>query len=685
MKTNSWLASALMLISFCARGQVSRPLPASVPVIVESGLHHRVWQTLTVDEEGQTNVSAFTEVATGLNFLDPATGQYLPSQELFQIAADGSALAAHGQHRVRLDSDINSGGSVDLAMPGGQRLISNPMGLSFFDYSSGKNILLAEVTNCIGELVAPNMVVYASAFDTLKAALRYTYTKDGFEQDVILYENPGSPADYGLNPDTTLLEMYTEFNSPAAPQIATQLLPDETESSTLDFGPMRIGRGQAYFLNDTLEAADVSATWANMDGRAFLVESVPYQKVKPMLDKLALANGQAANRPTEGRKGLVASLRPREKTLKVASIKPGQIKSNPALAIDYLIKNSDQTNFTWLGDTTYYISGNVGLYGTNTIFEGGAVLKYTNNVSLTVNTPLTWQGSAYRPVVLTARDDASVGDSITPTNALSGYYATVALALDGNAANTNFVLQNLRVANAQTAIAISGKSGHAVIHAQLVTCQNGFSTTNADFSLRNALFDHVLTNFTGSSSTSRVEHLTVDTASWLNNNIGTNLYLTNCLLVAVTNTGSFSSNSVSSVSSASGVFQSVGQGFHYLNTTNSIYRNVGTTNINSTLAAQLKRLTTYPPVLLTSDFTVSTTLNPQAQRDTDTPDLGWHYDPLDYCWTGLNLTNSSTLTLTNCVAIGFYGSYGLYLRTSANLISEGTPINLNRMTPELLT
>jgi len=405
MKTNSWLASALMLISFCARGQVSRPLPASVPVIVESGLHHRVWQTLTVDEEGQTNVSAFTEVATGLNFLDPATGQYLPSQELFQIAADGSALAAHGQHRVRLDSDINSGGSVDLAMPGGQRLISNPMGLSFFDYSSGKNILLAEVTNCIGELVAPNMVVYASAFDTLKAALRYTYTKDGFEQDVILYENPGSPADYGLNPDTTLLEMYTEFNSPAAPQIATQLLPDETESSTLDFGPMRIGRGQAYFLNDTLEAADVSATWANMDGRAFLVESVPYQKVKPMLDKLALANGQAANRPTEGRKGLVASLRPREKTLKVASIKPGQIKSNPALAIDYLIKNSDQTNFTWLGDTTYYISGNVGLYGTNTIFEGGAVLKYTNNVSLTVNTPLTWQGSAYRPVVLTARDD----------------------------------------------------------------------------------------------------------------------------------------------------------------------------------------------------------------------------------------------------------------------------------------
>src|SRR5258708_1028779 len=98
MKTNSWLASALKLISLCPRRQVSLPLPASVPVIVESGLHHRIWQTVSVDEEGQTNLSAFTEVATGLNFLDPATGQYLPSEELFQIGGDGSALAAHGQH-----------------------------------------------------------------------------------------------------------------------------------------------------------------------------------------------------------------------------------------------------------------------------------------------------------------------------------------------------------------------------------------------------------------------------------------------------------------------------------------------------------------------------------------------------------------------------------------------------------
>ena len=109
------------------------------------------------------------------------------------------------------------------------------------------------------------------------------------------------------------------------------------------------------------------------------------------------------------------------------------------------------------------------------------------------------------------------------------------------------------------------------------------------------------------------------------------------------------------------------------------YRNLGTTNINSTLALQLKKLTTYPPLLLTSDFTVNTTLTPQAQRDTDTPDLGWHYDPLDYCWADRTLTNS-TLTLTNGVAVGFFGTNGLILKNGAVLVGEGKPDNLNRLT-----
>jgi hypothetical protein len=51
---------------------------------------------------------------------------------------------------------------------------------------------------------------------------------------------------------------------------------------------------------------------------------------------------------------------------------------------------------------------------------------------------------------------------------------------------------------------------------------------------------------------------------------------------------------------------------------------------------------------------------------------------LDWCWSGLNLTNA-TLTLTNGVAVGLYGASGTTLREGAKFISEGTPVNLNRL------
>src|SRR5881397_1490620 len=184
MKTNSWLVLTMTVLCFLsANAQVSLPAVTAGPVAVETGPHHRIWQTVRLDERSQTNASSYTELATGLNVWNPLSGKYEPSTQQFQIVANGSAIATNGQHQLILAPDINSGGSVDLLMPDGQRLLSNPMGLSFFDTSSGKNVLIAEVTNCVGQLVAPNVVLYQNAFDTIKASLRYTYTKSGFSQD----------------------------------------------------------------------------------------------------------------------------------------------------------------------------------------------------------------------------------------------------------------------------------------------------------------------------------------------------------------------------------------------------------------------------------------------------------------------------------------------------------------------
>src|SRR6266542_4124929 len=257
---------AVLLLPLALNAQVT---PTSVDTVaavvapyqvVAAGPHERTWQSVSLDAAGRTNVHSFVELATGLNYFNDATGKWEESQPRFEVTKDGHAIARKGQHQVNLAADINSGGSVSLLMPDGQQLLSNPMGLSFKDLASGKNVLLGEVTNCIGELVASNVVLYPNAFDTLKAAIRYTYTRDGFAQDVILYENPGSPADYGLNPDTTLLEMYSEFFNPPAPTVQSSSDKDQT----LNFGQMRMIRGQAYFLNDALGAVDVDKTWANI-------------------------------------------------------------------------------------------------------------------------------------------------------------------------------------------------------------------------------------------------------------------------------------------------------------------------------------------------------------------------------------------------------------------------------------
>src|SRR5207247_3566698 len=159
------------------------------------------------------------------------------------------------------------------------------------------------------------------------------------------------------------------------------------------------------------------------------------------------------------------------------------------------------------------------------------------------------------------------------------------------------------------------------------------------------------------------EHLTVDGSALYSlffNNVTNATYptpstlaVTNSHFVRISSSDSYTGSWNATNSSASTTFQTIGAASHYL-TANSPYRNAGTTNISASLLADLKKLTTYPPVVLTNDISVSTTLSPQAQRDTDAVDLGYHYWPLDWCWKILNLTSS--LTLTNGVAVAIYGT-----------------------------
>lgn len=640
--------------------------------IVERGAHHKTWERIEYEPAMGGKMiphrHVYQELATGMHF-ENERGEWEESQAKIEILPNNAgAAAAKGQHKVLFPPDVYDG-QIELNLPNGNWLRSRVLGLSYFDSETGRNVLIAELTNSVGEVYRDNVVIYPNAFTDLQADLRYTYTREGFEQDIVLREKIPGPEDYGLNPKTTRLQVLTEFFNPPTPgktELVVEaqngdLIPDQT----LDFGGMQIGTGKAFPReNDSGDSIPVGKRWLQLDGRDFLIEEVSAADVIPYLDTLPKPDGASLNKTIKkvqrfasierqlspSRRTVKQTPRDDKKGFRLASIS----QPKDGFVLDYVTMNTSLTNQVFQGASTYYLSGNVSLYGTNTIFEPNAVIKYASGVSLTMNTPVTWQGDIYRPVHLVAKDDNSVGETISGSTGSPGtsYYAATALYFNASAASTNLVLSDLRVANATRAVAINTKAGHVLKNLQLVNCANGLALTNAEVSLRNALFYRVLTNFTGSSATGRVEHLTADIASRMNQNIGSNLFVTNSLLIAVTNLDTFTSYYNYTNASAVGIFQTVNGGQHYLNT-NSVYRNIGTTNITVDLLTSFQKRTTYPPLAYTNiSLPDYGTLSPQAQRDTDVPDLGYHYDALDYVVGGCTVTND--LTVATGTAVGWF-------------------------------
>ena len=56
----------------------------------------------------------------------------------------------------------------------------------------------------------------------------------------------------------------------------------------------------------------------------------------------------------------------------------------------------------------------------------------TNSPKITVSGPITWEGTGYRPIVMTGIDDSSVGQAISGAGTLNATnrYAAIALEID---------------------------------------------------------------------------------------------------------------------------------------------------------------------------------------------------------------------------------------------------------------
>jgi hypothetical protein len=275
-------------------------------------------------------------------------------------------------------------------------------------------------------------------------------------------------------------------------------LPDQA----LDFGVMKVGLGRAFLIGDNTNTANVlvGKQWVQVGNRQILVEEVPVEALANQLGTLPPPGASAATgtaiHPVASRQWqlppphLAKAGRPGQFRRTVAAMSPKR-----GLVLDYQTLNSSQTNYTFQGDTTYYISGAVNLCGTNT-FEGGAVLKYTNNASLNLSAcaQINCLTAPYRPVIFTAKDDNSVGVAINGSTGspLGSYYANPAIYYFPSGSGS-LGLSHFRIAYANEAVFASAPSmGVSLSDGQIVNCNIGFYTPGqTGASLENMLFANV--------------------------------------------------------------------------------------------------------------------------------------------------------------------------------------------------
>ena len=321
------------------------------------------------------------------------------------------------------------------------------------------------------------------------------------------------------------------------------------------------------------------------------------------------------------------------------------------------------------------VSNAVNFYETTKI-EGGCVVKFakTNVSGLVFQGTVAWDTDLYRPAVFTAVDDHSVGESIG-SGTLSGYYGGTYLQFQHMNGNPT----HFRVSHARTGISANSYNP-TIRHAQFVQCSNSLSLglgVSVAIHVENVLFTDVHKVFTG-ECLFYGEHLTVNRCTNFYAGVATpTVNLLNSMFVGLGSWGVSPTRTSCHEGTDSSVFQTVGAGAHYL-AANSPHRNAGTTSgLSPTLLTDLKKQTTYPPIVFSNNLiTVDTILYPQAQRDTDTPDLGAHFAPIDYAVGWLSVTNA-TLTLAGGVAVAAFNSTGFWLQPNSRLISVGSPTARN--------
>ena len=332
--------------------------------MVQRAANSRVWARTNVEMISGggivTNVHTYTELATGMHYTN-SLGQWLESKEQIDILPQGGAAATQGQHKVYFPSDIYDG-VLEVVTPDGKHLQSRPIGVS---YDDGSNcVWIGTLKHSSGLLLSSNQVIYPDAFTGLNADILCRYRRGGFECDVVFRKRPASPATYGLAPETSRLQLFTEFFNTQDPQQIPSVQ-DEwfgLQDHNLKFGRLTMAHGKAFAIDSSGRSAKTRApvfkTWAHLDNRTFLIEELPLDYIAPDLETLPAATNSLSLTTAVGPKFASAKrVFPAERTpafatnqIQVASV---DFEKQAGFVLDYVEVSGSLGDYTFAADTTY--------------------------------------------------------------------------------------------------------------------------------------------------------------------------------------------------------------------------------------------------------------------------------------------------------------------------------------------
>lgn len=677
--------------------------------ILERGLNHRVeqWSQNVLGDDGrdQEVTQTYTVLATGMHYLD--SGELKETLAEF-VPVRGGFVAHRGPHKVAVSESLNVAGAVVVQSSDGALWKSTPLAFAVRD-RDGNVAILGELKGAKAEQISSNTILFRDAFrGDVIADVRVVYSAAGVECDVILRQKLPLLDEVDLNSSelVVLTEVFERSNfkySPVELPFVTNESEEMRNDAVLELGSLRMDTGRTYSEgiggSERIIDAPVFRRFYEESGREFLEEATPISKLLPALNSLPGAQTSKSKTRYQSKNGIATKgngmlaraiqlppLSQMPGASLLAALKNGFHQSGsiakssllgaysfdpkPGVVLDWSYVNSIP-NQVFRADTTYFVTNGVLLSG-NVVFEGGTVVKYSpggnGELSIQAGASIDWRGGIYRPVMLTARDDNSVGEVVAgSTGSPNGYYAGVAITINGLGKTSQTKLSGLHIRNASTAVNayyFSGAYPIALEHFQAMNCLNvmklQYGTGYFPFRVQNGLIVNAGVVFKDLYNASVLAwFLTIDGAPSFRqsqyNPDQSSIELSGSIL---NNTGSLGTTLVQynwiTNAPSSSVFESSGFGSHYIPRLSPIRLFMDT--VLEISPPDNSNVTTLAPQILPTVVSNNTKVAPATELSeielnySSVP--GYHYAKIHYLAIGDSTTSAVSVTNATLSLLG---------------------------------